>query len=355
MTGVGHVQRIDAANSVSGLISIATELAATIHAFAPFPNAPGRDRLPVQVLGGRRMRRQDFIAGLGGAAAWPFDLHAQDRLPILSLLGTESRQQRTERLRAFFQGLGETGFVEGRNIATDYRFVDDQKQGLPALAAELVARRGTVIAGFGGPRPALSAKELTSTIPIVFTVSGDPVGAGLVASLARPGGNLTGATTLNTEVGAKRLELLHELFPAARQFALLLNRNSISRQNSAEDVPAAAQRLAVPLDVVSAGTDHEIEEVFAALDQSKPDGLVIGIDSFLISRSDRLAALALQHAIPAVFLYREFVAAGGLMSYGGSSVEGTALPAYTPAASSRARSRPTSRFSRRRSWNSSST
>jgi putative ABC transport system substrate-binding protein len=275
------------------------------------------------------MRRREFITAVA-ATVLPLVARSQERLPVVGLLGSESRQQWMVRLRAFFQGLREAGFLEGSNVATEYRFVDDQKDPLPALAADLVARRVTVIAGFGGPRPCLEAKALTSTIPIVFTVSGAPVRAGLVASLAHPGANITGATTLNTEVGEKRLELLHELLPTTQKFALLINRNSTSRQVLTEDLPGAAQKLGVQLEVLTAGTDREIDEAFEVLDKSKPGGLVIGIDSFLISRSDRLAALALRHAIPAVFLYREFAAAGGLMSYGGSSVEGYRLAgAYT--------------------------
>jgi putative ABC transport system substrate-binding protein len=229
------------------------------------------------------------------------------------------------RLRVFYQGLSETGYVEGRNVVTEYRFVDDEKNELPALAAELIARKVTMIAAFGGPRPALAAKALTTTIPIVFTASSDPVEVGLVASLTHPGGNLTGATTLNVEVAAKRLELLHELIPAATTIALLIDPAGSSNGSPLSDLQAAARRLGLQLHILRASTDRNIDDAFVALDQLRAEGLVIGVDSFLISRSDRLAALALRHGVPAIFLYREFAAAGGLMSYGGSIAEGYRL------------------------------
>jgi putative tryptophan/tyrosine transport system substrate-binding protein len=269
------------------------------------------------------MRRREFIAGLGATASpglWPRAARAQPfPTPVVGFLGTESRELWAYRLRAFHQGLNEAGYVEGRNVMVEYRFVDDEKRDLPALAADLVARKMAVIAAFGGPRPALAAKAVSGTIPIVFTTSSDPVEIGLVASLAHPGGNLTGATTLNSEVAAKRRELLHETVPTATTFALLVNPNVINRVPG--DLQEAARTLGLRLHVLHAGTDSEIDDAFAALRQVGAGGLVIGVDSFVISRSDKLAALALRHGVPAIFLYREFAAAGGLMSYGGSSVE----------------------------------
>jgi putative ABC transport system substrate-binding protein len=245
-------------------------------------------------------------------------------MPVLGLLGSQSRQLWEGRLSAFGQGLHETGYVEGRNVGIEYRFVDDGKSELTALAADLVARRVTVIAAFGGPNPALAAKAQTATIPIVFTLSGDPVDAGLVASLAHPGGNLTGSTTLNIEVAVKRLELLHELNPAATIIAWLINPTNPTAsftETQSREMQAAARSLGVELRVLHAGTEREIDDAFATLDQLRTAGLVIGVDSFLISRSNKLASLALQHRIPSVYLYREFAAAGGLMSYGGSLME----------------------------------
>jgi putative ABC transport system substrate-binding protein len=269
--------------------------------------------------------RRDFITLLGGAAAaLPPAARAQrPGVPILGVLGSQSRELWAGRLRAFQGGLREAGYVEGRNLAIEYRFVDDDRKDLPALAADLISRRVTAIAAFGGPAPAQAAQAQTRTIPIVFTLSGDPIDGGLVASLAHPGGNLTGSTTLNIDVAAKRLELLHEFLPTASTFALLINRAGTAQEVQSKEMETAARSLGVALEVFHAGTEREIDDAFAAM--HRPAGPVIEVDSFLISRSDKLAALSLRDRIPAVFLYREFAEAGGLMSYGGSLAEGYRL------------------------------
>jgi putative ABC transport system substrate-binding protein len=268
------------------------------------------------------LRRRDFIALLGGgAASWPLAARAQQpTLPVIGLLGTQSRELWEERLGAFRRGLAEAGYVEGRTVAMEYRFVDDAKAQLSVLAADLVARRVNVIAAFGGPQPAVAAKAVTASIPIVFTLSGDPVESGLVDSLSHPGRNLTGATTLNIEVSAKRLELMHELIPAATVIALLVDPGAADPQLA--ELNSAARTLGLQLGVLHAGNDRELDDAFATLAQLGAGGLVIGVSSFLISRSSRLAALALRYRVPSVYLYREFAVAGGLMSYGGSLAEG---------------------------------
>jgi putative ABC transport system substrate-binding protein len=268
------------------------------------------------------MRRRELIRLLGGAAAWPLAARAQQpALPVVGLLGTQSRELWEERLGAFRRGLAEAGYVEGQTVAMEYRFVDDAKAQLSALAVDLVARRVNVIAAFGGPQPAAAAKAVTSSIPIVFTLSGDPVESGLVDSLAHPGRNLTGATTLNIEVSAKRLELMHELIPAATVIALLVDQPA-ARDSELAELNSAARTLGLRLKILHAGNDRELDDAFATLGQMAAGGLVIGVSSFLISRSSRLAELALRYRVPSVYLYREFAAAGGLMSYGGSLAEG---------------------------------
>jgi putative ABC transport system substrate-binding protein len=271
------------------------------------------------------MKRRELITLLVGVTAWPLAARAQQpAMPVIGVLGTQSRELWEERLGAFRQGLAEAGYVEGQTVAMEYRFVDDAKAQLSALAADLVARRVNVIAAFGGPQPAVAAKAVTSSIPIVFTLSGDPVEFGLVDSLAHPGRNLTGASTLNLEVSAKRLELMHELLPAATVIALLVDQPDqlFARDPQLTELNSAARTLGLRLNVLHAGSDRELDDAFATLGQMGAGGLVIGVSSFLISRSSRLAELALRYRVPAVYLYREFAAAGGLMSYGGNIGEG---------------------------------
>jgi putative ABC transport system substrate-binding protein len=265
------------------------------------------------------IQRRKFLATLGGtAAAWPLAVHAQQTLPVIGFLGGGSPDTDANRVRAFRQGLSEAGYVEGKSVAIEYRWAEGQYDRLPVLAAELVSRRVDVIATTGTPS-AFAAKAATSTIPIVFEIGFNPVTVGLVAGLNRPGGNLTGVTNLGVEVGAKQLELLHELVPTATTIALLVNpTNRTLAEALLQDVQQAAGKLGLQLHVSRASTERDFDTVFATLAQWRAGALVIGADVFFISRSKQLAALALRNAIPASFYFGEFVVAGGLMSYGGS-------------------------------------
>jgi putative ABC transport system substrate-binding protein len=266
------------------------------------------------------MRRREFIALLGsGVAGWPFAARAQQpAMPVVGLLGATTAQGYAAQLTAFRQGLSEASFVDGRNVAIEYRWAEDQYDRLPAMAADLVRRQVAVIATIGGNAASLAAKAATATIPVVFHGSVDPVEAGLVASLNRPGGNVTGVVTLNIDTGQKRLELLHELLPAATTIGLLLNPTNAVAEIQSKDLQAAARTLGLQLRIVHASTEHDFDPAFTTLSQARAGGLVIGTDGFLVSQSAQLAALAVRHALPAIFQYRAFVTAGGLMSYGGS-------------------------------------
>ena len=270
------------------------------------------------------MRRREFITLLGGAAAaWPLAARAQQlAMPVIGLLCSESPDLWASRMRAFHQGLSETGYVAGRNVAIEYRWAEGQNDRLPALAADLVRRRVTVIAAPGSTPAALAAKAATSTIPIIFWIGGDPVELGLVASLNRPEGNLTGLTTWNQKLAAKRVELLHKVVTGASSMVLLVNSTSPNlTKSSIEDAQAAARSLGLELHVLNASTERDFEVVFANLIQLRAGGLVIGTDAFFSSRLEQLAALSVHHAVPTVYHFREFAAAGGLMSYGGSITE----------------------------------
>jgi putative tryptophan/tyrosine transport system substrate-binding protein len=269
------------------------------------------------------MRRRDFITLLGSAAAvWPFAARAQQAMPVIGFLSSASPNLYSDRLRAFRQGLKEAGYVEGQNVAVEYRWAEGHNDRLPALAAQLVDRQVAVIAAAGGTPSAVAAKAATATIPIVFAVAVDPVEVGLVASLNRPGGNLTGVTNLNIELGPKRLELLHELLPTATMIALLLNPSSPAlAEPFLRTLQPAARTLGLQLHVLHATTEGDFDSVFATLVQLRAAALVIMPDVFFNARIEQLAALALRHAVPAIYQYRPFAAAGGLMSYGSSEKE----------------------------------
>jgi putative tryptophan/tyrosine transport system substrate-binding protein len=264
------------------------------------------------------MRRRAFLGGLGSsAAAWPFAARAQAPMPTIGFLNGASYELSAFLVEAFRRGLAEAGYVEGRNVVIEYRSAEGQYDRLPALAAELARRQVSVIAATGTPT-GLPAKAATTTIPIVFVTGSDPVEQGLVASLSRPGGNLTGATTLSVELGQKRLELLRELVPAAELFAVLLNPTGPNFAVVSRDLQAAARKLGLRVHLLHASTVAEIEAAFATLVESHAGALVIGTDTFFNSQSARLAGLALRHAVPAMYQYREFAAVGGLVSYAGS-------------------------------------
>jgi putative ABC transport system substrate-binding protein len=265
------------------------------------------------------MRRREFIAGVAGAAAWPLAARAQQPpLPVIGFLGTGSPDVFAYIVRAFQQGLSETGFVEGRNVAIEYRWANDQLDRLPALAADLVRRQMNLIVA-NSTAASLAAKDATTTIPIVFQLGADPVQAGLVASLNRPGGNLTGVTSLAGELGPKRLELLHELIPAATNIAALLNPNTNPGVvGISSDLQAAARTLGVQLHVLHASAERDFDTAFATLARLRAGALVISPSLFFNTHSEQLAKLTVRHAVPAIYQFREFAVAGGLMSYGGS-------------------------------------
>ena len=269
------------------------------------------------------MRRREFVSLLGAATAWPLAAYGQQaaKLPILGFVGSDSPDPYAILLRAFRVGLKATGFTDGQNVAIEYRWAEGHNDKLPALTADLVARQVAVIVAPTTPS-VLAAKAATKTIPIVFFTAGDPVDLGLVASLSRPDSNLTGATTLTLEVGPKWLQLMHEMVPNATSLALLINPTSPNlAETQSRDLQAAARSRGLQLHVLRASTEQEFDTVFASVSQLGAGGLVISSDSFFFSRSDQLAALAVRHAVPTIFGFREFVAAGGLMSYGGSLTE----------------------------------
>jgi putative tryptophan/tyrosine transport system substrate-binding protein len=270
------------------------------------------------------LQRREFISLLGGAAAWPVTARAQQpAMPVVGFLNPGSPEQGGNpaagagMVAAFRKGLSETGYVEGRNVAVEYRWAEGRNDRLPALAAELVHRNVNVIVTGGGFSAAKAAQVASTTIPIVFQVGADPVQLGLVASLNRPGGNLTGVNSLNGELGPKQLELLHEFLPTATILGFLENPTN-SREPTLTDMQAAARALGLQLHVLHASTERDFDAVFATMAQVRAGGLVIAADPFLQSRSEQLGSLALRHALPAIAQLREFVAAGGSMSYGGS-------------------------------------
>jgi putative ABC transport system substrate-binding protein len=268
------------------------------------------------------LKRRAFLTFLGGAAAaslaWPLPLRAQQpAMPVIGFLGNTSPEAVADRTRGFHQGLKDEGFVDGQNVAVEYRWAEGQFDRLPALAADLVRRQVAVIAATGGSTAGLAAKAATTSIPVVFVVAEDPVRLGLVASLARPGGNLTGVNFFNSELVSKRLALLHELVPAAARVAVLVN--PVAAANTAatlRDVETAARAMNLQVQVVRARTRQEIDAAFAAFVRERSDALYVGNDGFFTSRRAQLIGLAARHAIPATYSAREFPEIGGLMSYG---------------------------------------
>ncbi len=262
------------------------------------------------------MKRREFIALAGGAAvAWPHAARAQ-AMPVIGFLRSTSRADATELVIAFRQGLKEAGFVEGQNVAIEFRWGEGQKDQLPALVADLIRRPVAVIAGDAVAM--LAAQAATTTIPIVFTAGGDPVKEGLVASLNRPGGNLTGVHFFGGVLGAKRLELLRQLVPNATTIAVLVYPNTPNTEAERKDIQAAAQAIGQQLIILDVGSDHDIDTAFATLVQRGAGAVLAGSSAFMVSHRERLIAQAARHALPAIYHLREFVTAGGLMSYGAS-------------------------------------
>jgi len=264
--------------------------------------------------------RRELLAALGGAAAaWPLAARAQQpKMSVIGYLGPGSAAASASTLAVFRQSLAGAGYVEGRNIAIEYRFAEGRYDRLPEMAAELVRKQVSLIVATGGTAPALAAKAATATLPVVFTVTDDPVALGLVVSFARPEGNATGVNFPLAELAAKELGLLHELVPAARRIGLLVNPNNSPSEAVTKDVTVAASAMGVEISVVRADNNHAIETAFATLVRTRVEALLIGTDPFFFSRRVQLATLATRHAIPAAFNAREFAEVGGLMSYGTS-------------------------------------
>jgi len=259
------------------------------------------------------MRRRNFIALLGSVAAWPLAARAQQPRPVIGFLGSQSLDYYADLFRAFRQGLKDSGYADGEDVRIVSRSAENQIDRLPALAAELVQRRVAVIVT-EAPGAALAAKEATATIPIVFAVVDDPVRLGLVTSLARPGGNLTGVNFLNAELAAKRLEILRELVPSANRIAVLVNSNNAAER----ELDAAARAMGLQIVVLNAGTSREIDAAFASFAKQRPDAVLNSPDPFFRSRRVQVALLAARYGVPTAFALRDYVEAGGLMSYGAS-------------------------------------
>ena len=268
-------------------------------------------------------RRREFITLLGGTATtWPLLASAQQtQIPVIGFVNVTSAAGYTRQVSAFLRGLSETGYADGRNVAIELRWAENQRDRLPAILADLIRRQVAVIAATTAPA-ALLAKAATTTIPIVFETSGDPVKLGLVASLSRPGGNVTGVTQANLEIAPKQMELLQEMVPAARVMALLVNpENAEISDSNTKVVEAAARSLGLELHVLHASAERDFDEVFSRLIALRAGGLMIGPDPYFTSRSEQLGALTARHSVPAVYENRDFVVAGGLMAYGANILE----------------------------------
>jgi putative ABC transport system substrate-binding protein len=269
------------------------------------------------------VKRRKFITLLGSAAAaWPTAMNAQQpAMPVIGYLGAESPAAFASRVKAFRQGLGEAGYVEGRNVAIEFRWAEGQHNKLPALAAELTGRPVNVIVAPGGAPAAVAAKSITTTIPIIFEMGADPIAIGLVESLDRPGGNLTGVTSLNVQVTPKRLEILREVVPTAGMIAVLLNPTSPTTDSQLRRLQAAADVLGVQLRTLYASSERDFGSAFEKLVQLRPGGLVVASDTFFATHSEQLAALTILHMVPAIHQSRDFAIKGGLLSYAGSFME----------------------------------
>jgi len=267
--------------------------------------------------------RRQFITLLGGSAAtWPFTARAQQQaMPVVGFLSTRSSDGSEHLLTAFREGLSEAGYAEAKNVAIEYRWAENQNDRLPALVADLLNRQVAVIAAMGGSPAALAAKRATTTIPIVFQVGVDPVEVGLVTSLNRPGGNLTGVTTLAEELTSKRLEMLHEMVPTRGNVAALINPTNISAEAMSKDLQRAARTFGLRLDFLYAKSESDFDTVFATLARQRAGALVIVPDALFTNQSERLAHLTVGHALPTIYQWYEFAAAGGLISYGASSTD----------------------------------
>jgi putative ABC transport system substrate-binding protein len=263
------------------------------------------------------MRRRGFFALVGGAAAWPFAARAQQPLmPVIGFLHAGSPEQNVLRLAAYRKGLSDAGFVEGRNVAIEFRWADGHVDRLPGMAADLVRRQVAVIATPGSTDAALAAKSATATIPIVFAAGGDVVGLGLVTSLSRPTANVTGATSLNADIAAKRLELIRQVVPKETRYFALVNPSSVLSGSYLKDLQVGAAGLGLHVEIINASTDADIDTAFAKLPQQPGPALLVSTDAFFFSRHEQIARLATRYRVPAMFDNREYAAAGGLMSYG---------------------------------------
>ena len=269
------------------------------------------------------MRRREFITLVGAAAVWPLGARAQQpAMPVVGFLGSELPDLWTGRLRELRRGLSELGFIEGQNLSIEYRWGEGRNERLPSMASELVRHQVKVIVAPGSTPAALAAQAATKTIPIVFEIGSDPVELGLVPRLNQPGGNITGVTSLNLEIGPKRLELLHSLIPAATVFGLLINpTNPRLAETNIKSIQSAGQTFGLEMRVLHASTEGEFEAAFTELKQIKAGGLLIAADPFFTSHVKQLAALSIRHAVPTVYQFRDFAIAGGLLSYGASFTE----------------------------------
>jgi len=266
------------------------------------------------------MRRRDFITLIGGTMLSPFMAHAQQATPVIGILSSASPDDYQPALASFHKGLRESGYVDGQNVRIEYVYADKEYDRLPELAANLARRQVNVIIAVASPA-AIALKSAVATIPIVFAISGDPVSTGLVESLNRPAGNFTGAAHMNVEIAPKRLEILHELLPSTKSMGLLVNPTNPVTQSVSAETKKAALALGIELQVIEARNDEEVDRAFAGLPAMKIGALVVGTDPFFTSRAEKMGGMALRAKLPAIYQYREFVAGGGLMSYGGDNTD----------------------------------